>query len=99
MVTARRGKAAKAADDATGAPVAAPAGNAIRVLKKYPNRRLYDTQTSSYITLADVKAMVLAADSPAASPPSAAIFSALPLRAVTILLCSWSSRFLCKCTI
>jgi len=33
-----------------------------RVLKKYPNRRLYDTQTSSYITLADVKQMVLGAD-------------------------------------
>ncbi len=31
----------------------------IRILKKYPNRRLYDTQTSSYITLADVKKMVL----------------------------------------
>jgi polyhydroxyalkanoate synthesis repressor PhaR len=30
-----------------------------RILKKYPNRRLYDTQISSYITLADVKAMVL----------------------------------------
>jgi polyhydroxyalkanoate synthesis repressor PhaR len=29
------------------------------VLKKYPNRRLYDTLASSYITLADVKAMVL----------------------------------------
>ena len=37
---------------------AAPAG-ATRVLKKYPNRRLYDTQSSSYITLADVKQMVL----------------------------------------
>ena len=33
----------------------------VRVLKKYPNRRLYDTQTSSYITLSDVKQMVLAA--------------------------------------
>ncbi|MEY4754041.1 MAG: polyhydroxyalkanoate synthesis repressor PhaR [Pseudomonadota bacterium] len=33
-----------------------------RVLKKYPNRRLYDTRTSSYITLADVKQMVLAAE-------------------------------------
>ncbi|MCA0240962.1 MAG: polyhydroxyalkanoate synthesis repressor PhaR [Proteobacteria bacterium] len=31
-----------------------------RTLKKYPNRRLYDTQSSSYITLADVKRMVLA---------------------------------------
>jgi len=33
-----------------------------RVLKKYPNRRLYDTQHSSYITLADVKAMVLSGE-------------------------------------
>ncbi len=31
----------------------------IRLIKKYPNRRLYDTQTSSYITLADVKEFVL----------------------------------------
>ena len=30
-----------------------------RVIKKYPNRRLYDTETSSYITLADVKKLVL----------------------------------------
>ena len=30
-----------------------------RVLKKYPNRRLYDTRTSSYITLVDVKKMVM----------------------------------------
>jgi|SRR6186713_417017 len=37
------------------------AGTTTRVLKKYPNRRLYDTQNSTYITLADVKAMVLAA--------------------------------------
>jgi polyhydroxyalkanoate synthesis repressor PhaR len=35
------------------------ADDGLRVLKKYPNRRLYDTRTSSYITLADVKAMVL----------------------------------------
>lgn len=31
-----------------------------RQIKKYPNRRLYDTETSTYITLADVKALVLA---------------------------------------
>ncbi|HMV18752.1 MAG TPA: polyhydroxyalkanoate synthesis repressor PhaR [Zoogloea sp.] len=31
----------------------------VRLIKKYPNRRLYDTQTSSYITLADVKQLVL----------------------------------------
>lgn len=30
-----------------------------RILKKYPNRRLYDTTASSYITLTDVKKMVL----------------------------------------
>jgi polyhydroxyalkanoate synthesis repressor PhaR len=30
-----------------------------RLIKKYPNRRLYDTATSSYITLADVKRLVL----------------------------------------
>ena len=35
------------------------AATGTRVLKKYPNRRLYDTQSSSYITLADVKQMVL----------------------------------------
>ncbi len=50
MPTPRRGSAAAAADLSPGGP---------RVLKKYPNRRLYDTQTSSYITLADVKRMVL----------------------------------------
>ena len=50
MVTTRRSTQASA-------DPAAPAG--IRILKKYPNRRLYDTLTSSYITLADVKKMVL----------------------------------------
>lgn len=34
-------------------------GKPLRLIKKYPNRRLYDTQTSSYITLADVKELVL----------------------------------------
>ena len=31
----------------------------LRLIKKYPNRRLYDTANSGYITLADVKQMVL----------------------------------------
>jgi polyhydroxyalkanoate synthesis repressor PhaR len=48
MVTARR--AGKAEASRASGP---------RILKKYPNRRLYDTRTSSYITLADVKRMVL----------------------------------------
>ena len=46
-------------------PAPKPDGDApspVRVLKKYPNRRLYDTRTSSYITLADVKQMVLAGE-------------------------------------
>ena len=30
-----------------------------RIIKKYPNRRLYDTANSGYITLADVKQMIL----------------------------------------
>ena len=33
--------------------------SSMRLIKKYPNRRLYDTQTSSYITLGDVKQLVL----------------------------------------
>jgi polyhydroxyalkanoate synthesis repressor PhaR len=30
-----------------------------RIIKKYPNRRLYDTDTSSYITLAEIKQLVM----------------------------------------
>lgn len=30
-----------------------------RIIKKYPNRRLYDTNTSSYITLTQVKELVM----------------------------------------
>jgi len=46
-------------------PAPEPEGDApspVRVLKKYPNRRLYDTRSSGYITLADVKQMVLAGE-------------------------------------
>lgn len=57
MPSSRRAKAAPASDAADS-----PAAPALRILKKYPNRRLYDTQTSSYITLADVKLMVLAGE-------------------------------------
>ena len=35
----------------------------VRVIKKYPNRRLYDTDTSSYITLAEVKSLVMDSES------------------------------------
>ncbi len=51
----------------TQAPAAAPEGTSsphaggasMRVIKKYPNRRLYDTDSSSYITLSDVKDLVM----------------------------------------
>ncbi len=33
--------------------------SAARIIKKYPNRRLYDTEESRYITLADVKNLVI----------------------------------------
>lgn len=54
MVSSRRGSQAAAPQ--------ASAGDGPRILKKYPNRRLYDTRTSAYITLADVKEMVLGGD-------------------------------------
>jgi len=56
MPSRRRAEAEPAAADAT-VPMSSP-----RILKKYPNRRLYDTRSSSYITLADVKQMVLAGE-------------------------------------
>ncbi|MDR2926472.1 MAG: polyhydroxyalkanoate synthesis repressor PhaR [Azoarcus sp.] len=34
-------------------------GEQARLIKKYPNRRLYDTRASAYITLCDVKELVL----------------------------------------
>jgi polyhydroxyalkanoate synthesis repressor PhaR len=50
--------------DLTVSPPQKPAVNPVlpsarRLIKKYPNRRLYDTTTSSYITLSDVKALVM----------------------------------------
>lgn len=38
---------------------AAQAPEKQRIIKKYPNRRLYDTETSSYITLSEVKTLVM----------------------------------------
>ena len=42
---------------------ASAAKPAQRVIKKYPNRRLYDTDTSTYITLAEVKQLVMDSES------------------------------------
>ncbi len=47
-----------AAKDAATANDTAGAG-AVRVIKKYPNRRLYDTVSSAYITLSQVKQLVI----------------------------------------
>lgn len=35
----------------------------MRIIKKYPNRRLYDTSTSQYITLEDLRTLVLSGES------------------------------------
>ncbi len=49
------------ADSAVPAPAVpvTDAITAVRLIKKYPNRRLYDTATSTYVTLADIKALIL----------------------------------------
>lgn len=47
------------ASKASSAPTQSALRAGVRVIKKYPNRRLYDTATSGYITLADVRQMVL----------------------------------------
>lgn len=47
------------AQPASGAETTATEDAGMRVLKKYPNRRLYDTAGSSYITLAEVKELVM----------------------------------------
>ena len=44
------GSSKKAAGSSTGP---------VRIIKKYPNRRLYDTETSAYITLAEVRRLVM----------------------------------------
>ena len=43
--------------------IAKVAGSADRIIKKYPNRRLYDTDTSSYITLTEIKQLVMDSES------------------------------------
>jgi polyhydroxyalkanoate synthesis repressor PhaR len=41
----------------------ADSGTSQRVIKKYPNRRLYDTDSSSYITLTEIKQLVMGSQS------------------------------------
>ncbi len=35
----------------------------VRIIKKYPNRRLYDTEISSYVTLEDVRHLIIEGES------------------------------------
>ena len=35
----------------------------VRIIKKYPNRRLYDTEISSYVTLEDVRQLIIDGES------------------------------------
>lgn len=39
-----------------------PKKSSEHIIKKYPNRRLYDTQSSTYITFSDVKQLVMDGD-------------------------------------
>jgi polyhydroxyalkanoate synthesis repressor PhaR len=52
------GKTTPAKDISTSPGVSAGPVSS-RVIKKYPNRRLYDTASSTYVTLAEVKRLVL----------------------------------------
>ena len=52
-------KAAKHAPENSASTADAGQELAKRVIKKYPNRRLYDTETSSYITLTEVRQLVM----------------------------------------
>jgi polyhydroxyalkanoate synthesis repressor PhaR len=60
--SAKSTKTADTTSDQTEAPKAASQADVKpqRVIKKYPNRRLYDTTTSSYITLTEIKHLVMA---------------------------------------
>ena len=51
LVLANSGGARKKVADSSAEPA--------RIIKKYPNRRLYDTETSAYITLAEVRRLVM----------------------------------------
>lgn len=50
---------AKSTQPAGSASAAEP--RSVRTIKKYPNRRLYDTHSSTYVTLAEIKKLVMAA--------------------------------------
>ena len=94
MSSTRRGNAARA--DAPAGTAAADTGP--RILKKYPNRRLYDTRTSSYITLVDVKQMVLDGENfEVRDAKTGAVHVRLPMGHVQRAAFDPSGRFLLLC--
>ena len=56
---AKKSPAKKTSTRSQAQPAAAADFDGV-VIKKYPNRRLYDTSSSTYITLVDIKTMVVA---------------------------------------
>ena len=55
MVRKSAAKSTAAASEAhTDSASESSANQPQRVIKKYPNRRLYDTATSSYVTLSEI---------------------------------------------
>jgi len=60
MVRKSAAKSTAAASEAqTDSATESSANQPQRVIKKYPNRRLYDTATSSYVTLSEIKQLVM----------------------------------------
>jgi polyhydroxyalkanoate synthesis repressor PhaR len=57
MADAPRRKTAAAATEPQAQ--AAAGESAVRTIKKYPNRRLYDSMSSRYVTLAEIKQLVM----------------------------------------
>jgi len=59
---ATKGTQNSTTDTAADAAAGTEAKAGLRTIKKYPNRRLYDTRTSSYITLTEVKDLVMSCE-------------------------------------
>ena len=59
MVRKSAAKTHAASESHTDTASESTASQAQRVIKKYPNRRLYDTATSSYVTLSEIKQLVM----------------------------------------
>jgi polyhydroxyalkanoate synthesis repressor PhaR len=59
MVRKSAAKTPAASESHTDTASEPTASQAQRVIKKYPNRRLYDTATSSYVTLSEIKQLVM----------------------------------------